>query len=199
MKDFIFHNPDKVYFGKNQIKYLPEELLKLGKRVLFVYGGGSIKKSGLYDTINELLKTNGLEVFELAGVEPNPRHSTVNKGAEICKKENIDIVLAVGGGSTIDCSKAIAATTLIESGDVWELVSNNVWVTKALPVAVVLTNAATGSEMDAWAVISNMNTNEKIGLGGNALIPKVAFENPELSFSLSAYQTITLQVRQPLI
>ena len=88
MKDFIFHNPDKVYFGKNQIKYLPEELLKLGKRVLFVYGGGSIKKSGLYDTINELLKTNGLEVFELAGVEPNPRHSTVNKGAEICKKEN---------------------------------------------------------------------------------------------------------------
>ncbi|MCR1961490.1 hypothetical protein SAMN04489758_12317 [Thomasclavelia cocleata] len=189
MKDFIFHNPDKVYFGKNQIKYLPEELLKLGKRVLFVYGGGSIKKSGLYDTINELLKTNGLEVFELAGVEPNPRHSTVNKGAEICKKENIDIVLAVGGGSTIDCSKAIAATTLIESGDVWELVSNNVWVTKALPVAVVLTNAATGSEMDAWAVISNMNTNEKIGLGGNALIPKVAFENPELSFSLSAYQT----------
>ncbi len=172
MKDFIFHNPDKVYFGKNQIKYLPEELLKLGKRVLFVYGGGSIKKSGLYDTINELLKTNGLEVFELAGVEPNPRHSTVNKGAEICKKENIDVVLAVGGGSTIDCSKAIAATALIESGDVWELVSNSVWVTKALPVVVVLTNAATGSEMDAWAVI-----------------PKVAFENPELSFSLSAYQT----------
>ena len=184
MNDFIFHNPDKVYFGKNQLAHLPEELLKFGKKVLLVYGGGSIKKSGLYDAVNELLKINDLEVFELAGVEPNPRHTTVNKGAEICKKENIDVVLAVGGGSTIDCSKGIAAAAMTENGDIWKLVSNNVWVTEALPVVAVLTNAATGSEMDTWAVISNMDTNEKIGLGGSALIPKVAFENPELSFSL---------------
>lgn len=86
MNDFIFHNPDKVYFGKNQIEHLPEELLKFGKKVLLVYGGGSIKKSGLYDTVVNLLKTNGIEIFELSGVEPNPRHSTANKGAQICKK-----------------------------------------------------------------------------------------------------------------
>lgn len=189
MNDFIFHNPDKVYFGKNQIEHLPEELLKFGKKVLLVYGGGSIKKSGLYDTVVNLLKTNGIEIFELSGVEPNPRHSTANKGAQICKKENIDVVLAVGGGSTIDCSKGVAAAAVTESGDVWDLVSNDVWVTKALPIVAVLTNAATGSEMDTWAVISNMDTNEKIGLGGSALIPKAAFENPEYSYSLPTYQT----------
>lgn len=189
MNDFIFHNPDKVYFGKNQIEHLPEELLKFGKKVLLVYGGGSIKKSGLYDTVVNLIKTNGIEIFELSGVEPNPRHSTANKGAQICKKENIDVVLAVGGGSTIDCSKGVAAAAVTESGDVWDLVSNDVWVTKALPIVAVLTNAATGSEMDTWAVISNMDTNEKIGLGGSALIPKAAFENPEYSYSLPTYQT----------
>ena len=189
MNDFIFHNPDKVYFGKNQLEHLPEELLKFGKKLLLVYGGGSIKKNGLYDTVTNLLKSNGLEVFELAGVEPNPRHTTANKGAEICKKENIDVVLAVGGGSAIDCAKGVAAAAVTESGDVWSLVSNRVWVTEALPIVAILTNAATGSEMDAWAVISNMDTNEKIGLGGSALIPRAAFENPELSFSLPTYQT----------
>ncbi|MDD6729247.1 MAG: iron-containing alcohol dehydrogenase [Eubacteriales bacterium] len=189
MNDFIYHNPDKVYFGKNQIKHLPEELLKFGKKILLVYGGGSIKKNGLYDTVVELLKSADFEVFELAGVEPNPRHTTVNKGVEICKNEDVDVVLAVGGGSTIDCAKGIAAAAVTESGDVWDLVSNRVWITNAMPVVAILTNAATGSEMDGWAVISNMDTNEKIGLGGNALIPRVAFENPKLSFSLPTYQT----------
>lgn len=189
MNDFIFHNPDKVYFGTNQLEYLSEELLKFGEKVLLVYGGGSIKKNGLYDSIATIAKNSGIELFELSGVEPNPRHSTVNKGAAICKKENISVVLAAGGGSTIDCAKGIAAAALTENGDVWPLVSGGVWVTKALPVIAILTNAATGSEMDAWAVISNMDTNEKIGLGGNALIPRVAFENPEYSYTLPTYQT----------
>lgn len=189
MNDFIFHNPDKVYFGKNQLEHLPEELLKFGKKVLLVYGGGSIKKNGLYDNIAKLAKDNGIELFELSGVEPNPRHSTVNKGAAICKKEGIDVVLAAGGGSTIDCAKGVAAAAVTEDGDVWPLVSGGIWVTKALPVVAVLTNAATGSEMDGWAVISNMDTNEKIGLGGSALIPRAAFENPELSYTLPSYQT----------
>lgn len=189
MNDFTFHNPDKIYFGKNQLPHLPEELLKFGKKVLLVYGGGSIKRNGFYDTVTSLLKSNGLEVFELSGVEPNPRHTTTNKGAEICKKESIDVVLAVGSGSTIDCAKGVAAAAVTESGDVWPLVSNRIWVTEALPIVAILTNAATGSEMDTWAVISNMDTNEKIGLGGSALIPRVAFENPELSFSLPTYQT----------
>ncbi len=189
MNDFIFHNPDKVYFGKNQLEHLSEELLKFGKKVLLVYGGGSIKKNGLYDSIVTIAKNSDIELFELSGVEPNPRHSTVNKGAAICKKENISVVLAAGGGSTIDCAKGIAAAALTENADVWPLVSNGVWVTEALPVVAILTNAATGSEMDAWSVISNMDTNEKIGLGGTALIPRVAFENPEYSYTLPSYQT----------
>jgi hypothetical protein len=189
MNDFIFHNPDKVYFGKNQMEHLPEELLKFGKKVLLVYGGGSIKKSGLYDEVTKRIRDNGMELFELSGVEPNPRHSTANKGAAICKKENIDVVLAVGGGSTIDCAKGVAAAAVTADADVWPLVSKGVWVTEALPLVAILTNAATGSEMDAWAVISNMDTNEKIGMGGSALIPRVAFENPEYSYSLPTYQT----------
>ncbi len=189
MNDFVFHNPDKVYFGCNQMQHLPEELLKYGNKVLLVYGGGSIKRSGLYDQVVELVRDNGMELFELSGVEPNPRHTTANKGAAICKKEGIDVILAVGGGSTIDCSKGIAAAAKTEDGDVWPLVSGGVWVMDALPVVAVLTNAATGSEMDAWCVISNMETNEKIGLGGDALIPKSAFENPEFSYSLPSYQT----------
>ncbi len=189
MNDFIFHNPDKVYFGKNQIQHLPEELLKHGKKVLLVYGGGSIKRSGLYDTIRKLVQDNGIQLFELSGVEPNLRHTTVNRGAAICKQEKIDVILAAGGGSTIDCAKGIAAAARTEDGDVWPLVSSGTWVTEAMPVVAILTNAATGSEMDAWAVISNMETNEKIGLGGSALIPCAAFENPEYSYSLPAYQT----------
>lgn len=189
MNDFIFHNPDKVYFGKDQIQHLPDELLALGKKVLLVYGGGSIKKNGLYDTVTKLVKEADIELFELSGVEPNPRHTTVNKGAAMCKENDIDVILAVGGGSTIDCSKGIAAAAKTSDGDVWPLVENGVWVTDALPVVAVLTNAATGSEMDAWGVISNMDKNMKIGMGGSALIPKVAFENPEYSYSLPKYQT----------
>lgn len=189
MNDFIFHNPDKVYFGKNQLDHLSQELLKFGKKALLVYGGGSIKKNGLYDRIAAIARNDAIELFELSGVEPNPRHTTVNKGAAICKKEKIDVVLAAGGGSTIDCAKGIAAAALTQSGDVWPLVSGGVWVTEALPVVAVLTNAATGSEMDGWAVISNMDTNEKIGLGGSALIPRAAFENPEYSYTLPPYQT----------
>lgn len=189
MNDFVFHNPDKVYFGKDQMKHLPEELLKFGKKVLLVYGGGSIKKNGLYDLIVKSAQENGITLFELSGVEPNPRHSTADKGAAICKKEGIDVILAVGGGSTLDCAKGVAATAVTESGKVWDLVGTHTWVTEALPLVAVLTNAATGSEMDAWAVISNMDTNEKIGLGGSALIPRAAFENPEYSYTLPTYQT----------
>lgn len=189
MNDFIFHNPDKIYFGKNQIGHLADELLKYGKKVLLVYGGGSIKKNGLYDKIMEIMDLNGLECFELSGVEPNPRHTTVNKGVKICREKNIDVVLAVGGGSTMDCAKGVAATTLADTDDVWDLVCEGQWITKALPIVAVLTNAAAGSEMDVWAVISNMDTNEKRDIGGEGILPRAAFENPEYSFTLSAYQT----------
>lgn len=189
MNDFVYHNPDRVYFGSHQMQYLPKELQHFGQNVLLVYGGGSIKKNGIYDEVLECLTKNKLRIFELSGVEPNPRHTTVNRGAAICKQENIQVILAVGGGSTIDCAKGIAAAAVTPEGDVWPLVKQRIWIEAALPVIAVLTNAATGSEMDAWAVISNMETNEKIGLGGNALIPQAAFENPVYSFTLPAYQT----------
>ncbi len=189
MNDFIFHNADKVYFGKNQLHNLPQELAVFGKKVLMVYGGGSIKRSGLYDAVRKLLEDNGLQMFELPGVEPNPRHTTVNRGAAICKQEGIDVVMAVGGGSTIDCSKGIAAAAKTADGDVWPLVASHTRINDALPVVAILTNAATGSEMDNVAVISNMETNQKMAFSGDALLPRVAFENPEYSFSLPAYQT----------
>ena len=148
MNDFIFHNPDKIYFGKTALDHLGDELKKYGKTVLLVYGGGSIKKNGLYDKVVKIVKDNNLKLCELSGVEPNPRHTTANKGAKMCKENKIDVVLAVGGGSTIDCAKGVAAAAVIQSGDVWELVSTYTRVKEALPVIAVLTNAATGSEMD---------------------------------------------------
>ncbi|MCD7722710.1 MAG: iron-containing alcohol dehydrogenase [Clostridiales bacterium] len=189
MNDFIFDNPTKVYFGKNHISSLSGELLKFGKKALLVYGGGSIKKNGIYAAVTAECEKAGIELFELSGVEPNPRHTTANKGAQICKKENIDVILAVGGGSTIDCAKGIAATAVSDAQDVWQLVKAGKWVENALPIVVVLTNAATGSEADCWAVISNTATNEKLALGGSGILPKAAFENPEYSFSLPVYQT----------
>ena len=189
MKDFIFENKTKVYFGKNQIEHLGEEVSRFGKRVLLVYGGGSIKRIGLYDKVMTELKKAGLEVFELAGVEPNPHHTTVNKGAEICKKENIDVLLAVGGGSTIDAAKGIAAAAKYEGNDVWDLVTRKATVESTLPIVTVLTLAATGSEMDGGCVISNVETNEKFGYFGPDNNPDVSFLDPTNTFTVSAYQS----------
>ena len=118
MNDFQFQNTTKVYFCKDQLGHLHEEVLKYGKSVLVVYGGGSIKKIGLYDKVIKELKKNNIEVYELAGVEPNPRHTTVNKGAKICKDNHVTSVLGIGGGSTIDASKAIAALTLADTDNI---------------------------------------------------------------------------------
>lgn len=188
MNDFIFENTTKVYFGKNQLKNLGAELKKYGERVLLVYGGGSIKKIGLYDKVIKEIESAGLKCFELSGVEPNPRHTTVNRGAEICKKNEIDVLLAVGGGSTIDCTKAIAAATYYD-GDSWDLVKGKAAVTNALPIVTVLTLAATGSEMDCGGVISNMQTHEKLAIVHPLLQPKASFLNPENTYSVSAFQT----------
>ena len=188
MYNFVFQNNTKIYFGENQLVHLGEELKQYGTRVLLTYGGGSIKKIGLYDKVMEELQKAGLTVFELSGIEPNPRHTTVNKGAELCKKQRINVVLAVGGGSTLDCSKVIAAATFYE-GDSWDLVTHKAPVTKALPLLTVLTLSATGSEMDSGGVISNMDTNEKYGLLHPLLQPKVSFLDPANTYSVSAFQT----------
>lgn len=189
MQDFVFHNKTKVYFGKNQLDNLGTEISRFGKKVLLVYGGGSIKKIGLYDKVMSQLEKAGMTVFELPGVEPNPHHTTVNKGAAICKKENVDVLLAVGGGSTIDATKGIAAAAKYDGDDVWDLVTRKASVTETLPIVTVLTLAATGSEMDGGCVISNVETNEKFGYFGPDNHPDVSFLNPENTYSVSAYQT----------
>ena len=189
MQDFIFQNKTKIYFGKDQLEHLGEEISRFGKKVLLVYGGGSIKKIGLYDKVMKELEKAGMTVFELDGVEPNPHHTTVNKGAEICKKESVDVLLAVGGGSTIDATKGIAAAAKYEGDDVWDLVTHKASVSETLPIVTVLTLAATGSEMDGGCVISNVDTNEKFGYFGPDNHPDVSFLDPSNTFTVSAYQT----------
>ena len=189
MKDFVFSNTTKVYFGRDQLGHLNEEISRFGKKVLLVYGGGSIKRIGLYDKVISELEKADMTVFELPGVEPNPHHTTVNKGAAVCKKEGIDVVLAVGGGSTIDASKAIAATAKYEGDDCWDFVTGKAFAYDNLPLVTVLTLAATGSEMDIGGVISNVELNEKQPIFGADLRPKVSFLDPTNTYSVSAYQT----------
>lgn len=188
MNNFIYDVPVKVYFGKDQLGNLGEELKKYGKRVLLTYGGGSIKKIGLYDKVVAEIKKAGLELFELSGIEPNPRVTSVNKGADICKKEKIDVLLAVGGGSTIDATKFIGAATFYD-GDAWDILTEKAPVTNCLPIVTVLTLAATGSEMDPGGVISNLETKDKIGYMHPMLLPKVSFLDPTNTFTVSQYQT----------
>jgi hypothetical protein len=188
MNSFIYDIPVRVYFGENQLVHLGEELSKYGKRVLLVYGGGSIKKIGLYDEVLAEIKKSGLELFELSGVDPNPKIESVRNGAEICKKDNIDVVLAVGGGSTLDASKWIAAGACVDH-DPWDFFSKWAPVEKALPVVTVLTLSATGSEMDCGGVISNPETKDKIGRMEFPLLPKASFLDPTLTYTVSKYQT----------
>lgn len=188
MNNFIYDIPVKVYFGENQLGYLGEELSKYGKRVLLTYGGGSIKKNGLYDAVVAEIKNAGLELYELSGIAPNPRIDSVRQGARMCKEHEVDVLLAVGGGSTLDATKWMAAGACVEH-DPWEFFSKWAPVEKALPVVTVLTLAATGSEMDAGGVISNPETQDKIGRLADPLLPKVSFLDPTLTYSVSPYQT----------
>ncbi len=188
MIQFTYSIPTKIIFGPDKLGKLGKELSKFGKKVLIVYGGGSIKRNGIFDKAVASLKEAGLEYFELSGVEPNPKVTSVNAGAEICKKEGIDVLLAIGGGSVIDCTKGIAAAAAYD-GDAWDLVIGKAKIGKCLPIAAILTLAATGSEMDSVGVISNAETQQKLVIGGPALRPKVAFLDPTFTYSVSAFQT----------
>ncbi|MBQ8196487.1 MAG: iron-containing alcohol dehydrogenase [Clostridia bacterium] len=188
MNDFIYDIPTKVYFGKDQLCHLGEELKKFGKRVLLTYGGGSIKRTGLYDAVMKELKNADLEVYELSGIEPNPRVESVRQGAKICKEKDIDVLLAVGGGSTIDATKWMAAAALVEH-DAWDFFSKWAPVKDALPIVTILTLSATGSEMDTAGVISNPETQDKIGRLERPLLPRVSFLDPTNTYTVSKYQT----------
>ena len=188
MDNFIFQNSTKIYFGKDAINNLSLEAKNLGKKVLLVYGGGSIKKNGIYQAvINELNKAK-VGIIELSGVEANPHLETVIKGANLCKENNIDFILAVGGGSTIDCSKAISAASNY-NGNPWDFFTGktDAKTIKMLPLIAVLTLSATGSEMNSGAVITNEKTNEKYGAGFQN--PKISFLDPTYTFTVSKWQT----------
>lgn len=189
MENFIYYNPTKLMFGKGQLDGLKSELARYGKRVLLVYGGGSIKKNGLYDKVISTLNEAEADVFELSGVEPNPRLTTVQKGIDICQNENIDFLLAVGGGSVIDCTKAIAAGAEYD-GNVWDIISKKTTAQKALPFGTVLTLAATGSEMNPDSVITNWETNEKYVWGSSVTHPAFSILDPEHTYSVPENQTV---------
>lgn len=186
MDNFVFHAYTQMNFGKEQIEKLPEILSQYGKNVLLAYGGGSIKKYGLYDKIYELLKD--FNIVELDKIEPNPKIESVEKGVVLCKENKVDVILAVGGGSTIDCGKVVGAAYYYD-GDAWDIVKNPKLIKKVLPIVSVLTLAATGSEMNKNAVISNMKTNEKLGTESTMMIPQASILDPQYLYTLPSIQT----------
>ena len=186
MENFNFKAYTEMLFGKGEISKLPEVMSRYGKNVLLAYGGGSIKRNGIYDNVKQLL--SDYNIVELDKIEPNPRIETVRRGVDLCKENNIDVILAVGGGSTIDCAKVVAAGAFYNE-DPWDLVTNPEKIDKVLPIVTILTLAATGSEMNKNAVISKMDINEKLGTGSWAMIPQTSILDPEYLFTLPAIQT----------
>jgi alcohol dehydrogenase len=189
MNTFTFYNPTKLIFGKGQVEQLKELVPQYGKKVLLVYGGGSIKRNGLYDEVVSILNSIDAEVHELPGVDPNPRLSSVREGVKICKENDIEFLLAVGGGSVIDCTKAIAAGAKYD-GDAWDLVTKKAAAHEALPFGTVLTLAATGSEMNAGSVITNWETQEKYGWGSPVTFPQFSILDPVNTFTVPKNHTV---------
>jgi len=187
MQNFDYQTPTRLVFGEGVIKKLPKVMAQYGNRILLTYGGGSIKRIGLYDKVKELLKD--FEIFELSGIEPNPKYDpSVLDGVKICKEKGIEVILAVGGGSVLDCSKAIAAGAKYD-GDPWDLISYQVKAKAALPIVDIITLAATGSEYDPGGVISRTETNDKIGYMDRLLYPMVSFLDPTYTFTVPKNQT----------
>ncbi len=187
MQNFDYCTPTRLLFGKGVVAKLPEVLAPLGRKVLLTYGGGSIKKMGLYQKVKELLKD--FEIVELSGIQPNPKYDpSVLDGVRLCKEHGVEVILAVGGGSVLDCSKAIAAGACYD-GDPWDLITGKVQTLKALPMVDILTLAATGSEYDTYGVISRTDTNDKIGYGDALLYPVCSFLDPTYTFTVSKWQT----------
>lgn len=187
MQNFDYMTPTRLIFGRDAIAKLPEVMTQFGKKILLTYGGGSIKKIGLYQKVLEMLK--GYDIVELPGIQPNPKYDpSVLDGVRLCKEHNVDVILSVGGGSVLDCSKAIAAGAKYD-GDPWDLISYKVKAKAALPIVDILTLAATGSEYDCGGVISRTETNDKIGYIDPLLFPVVSILDPVYTFTVSKKQT----------
>lgn len=190
--DFSFCNPTKLYFGKNSLCHLKDEVAKYGKKILFVYGGGSIKRNGIYDAVVSVLKSGGKEIVELGGVMPNPTSEKLVEGCNLARAEKVDFILAVGGGSTIDYAKGVSVGALYD-GDPWEkyYLKMEEPANPLIPVGAVLTMVGTGSEMNGGSVITNHEQKLKIGhVFGEEVFPKFAILNPEFTFSVPKRQMV---------
>ena len=192
--DFTYQNPTRIHFGKKAINKLANELREYGKNILLVYGKASIKKIGLYDQVMNILQAEGKTVVELAGINANPRYTQLLEGARLVREHNIDLILAVGGGSVIDCAKGIACAAYAE-GDVWQryYLNQEPVTNRVVPVGSILTMAGTGSEMNSGSVITNEAENLKIGrVYPLALVtPRFSILNPEYTYSVPKYQMIS--------
>lgn len=187
IQNFDYQTPTRIIFGKGVVDKLPEVMQTLGKRVLLTYGSGSIKRIGLYQKVMELM--NDFEIVELSDIAPNPKYDpSVLEGVRLCKNHNIDVILSVGGGSVLDCSKAIAAGAKYD-GDPWDLITYKVETKAALPIVDIMTLAATGSEYDAGGVISRTETNDKVGYIDPHLYPVCSFLDPTYTFTVNAKHT----------
>lgn len=190
MYDFTYFNPTRIHFGKNALSHLNAEISAFGENILLVYGKGSIKRNGIYDSVAEILKKNGKRVRELAGIKSNPTYAQLLEGARLVRENKIDLILAVGGGSVIDCAKGISVSAYCE-GDPWQ----KYWtdyedvVNRTVPVGSVLTMAGTGSEMNGGSVITN---EEKMIKNGRvfppSVYPKFSILNPEYTYTVPVYQ-----------
>lgn len=190
--NFSYKNATKLYFGDESLEYLNEELPKYGKNVQLIYGGGSIKKNGIYDAVVKILKANGKNIVEDAGVMPNPTIEKVYEGVEIARKNNVDLLLSVGGGSCCDYAKAVAVSVYCDE-DPWQkyYVRFEEPTCKVLPVGCVLTMAGTGSEMNGGSVITNHKENRKVGhVFGEEVMPKFSVLNPKFTYSLPLKQMV---------
>lgn len=185
MNNFDFKNPTKIIFGKNTISKIAAEIPK-GAKILLLYGGGSIKKNGIYEQVINALE--GYDYKEFGGIPPNPEYTVLLKALEVIKKENINYLLAVGGGSVIDGTKFLASAALYEGIEPWEILKNNIRTESAMPFGTVLTLPATGSEMNSGAVITREETGEKLGMGGPGLFPQFSILDPEVIKSIPLRQ-----------
>jgi alcohol dehydrogenase YqhD (iron-dependent ADH family) len=189
MNDFTYAISTKVLFGKNKIEQLTEEIEKYADTVLFVFGQGSIKKLGIYDFVTAMLQKSDIDFVELSGVQPNPRIESVRTGIQLCKDHEVDLILAAGGGSTIDCAKTIAAGVYYD-GDPWDLfIKGDSLIRDALPIGVILTAAGSGSEMNGNAVITNSETKQKYAIHHDLLRPKFSIQDPTYTFTVPKMQT----------
>jgi len=188
MKNFVFHNPTKILFGKDTIPSIGSETVVFGKKALMVYGQGSIRKNGIYDQVTKSLQDAGVTIVEHSGVRSNPVLSHVHHGIALAKEHRVDAIVAVGGGSVIDSAKAMAAGALVEH-DVWKFFIGKKSIKDSLPLTSVLTLAASGSEMNSGMVITNETTKQKFGFANRHLYPKVSILDPTATFSVSPEYT----------